>query len=1431
MNAANFHPLLQGWFDNKYLSPTDVQQRAWPRIATGEHLLITAPTGSGKTLTAFLWSINRFVTGELATGTTRILYISPLKALNNDIQRNLITPLAEIRQHFEDAGQSFPQIRVQTRSGDTDQGERRRMVRQPPEILITTPESLNLMLSSASGQSMLHNIDTVILDEIHGVVGDKRGVYLMTAVERLVPMSGEFQRIALSATVNPLETVADTVAGYLRDRESYTKREVGIVRSNAEKVYDITVRYPESAATRGVDDELWDALVPDFVERIKQNRSTLLFVNSRAICEKITHKINNYAQHTLAYAHHGSLARDIRTDVEHRLKEGTLAAIVATSTLEMGIDIGALDEVILIQSPDSISSSIQRIGRAGHDVGAVSHCTVYPTHAQDFIEAAVLARAVLDADIEPIRTIECPLDVLSQIVISMTGTSAWDIDELYREIRRSTAYHRLSRRQFDLVVSMLSGRYADNHIRELRPKVIIDRQENTIEARKGALMTLYLSGGVIPDRGYFQLRHEDSNARIGELDEEFVWEANVGQVFSFGTQHWQVRKITHNDVVVGPGKPTTVAPPFWKSEPLSRSFHYAERVAGFLEHANDQLDDPAFADYLVSDHRVEPPVAEQIISYLKRQREHTRCALPHRHHLLVEKVKTGPGGAAGQQMVLHTMWGARVNRPLAMALEASWQQRFGEQPEVFVTNESLVIQLPHEMTATELLQMVSSENIEQLLRQRLEGAGFFGARFRENAGRALLLSKSRFNERKPLWMSRLQSQKLLDSVMKFHDFPILLETWRTCLHDEFDLHSLRQVLVEIETNEIVIEEINTQTPSPFAQSVAWGQINTYMYMDDQPKSSKTSNLGADLLAEVVFTPELRPTLPIGLVEEFEQRQHRLAPGYAPDSLRDLIEWVKERSFIPAVEWAAMISDMDGTDTSKLTSISNGNAEMIVASDDARHVSGTLAEGGDESLGTLISNWMQHYGPITQQRIQHLLGVPTERLGTVLQLLVDDGTVVFGPLTEGIEETQWCDANNYEFLLRLLRTRHRTSFEPLEIDRLVPFLFQWQTAETGERDDVDRLFDAMTQLRCYPAPAEQWESEFLPARLPGYQTRTLDLLFQEGDMMWLGTGPKQATFCFSEDIDLLHEEVPKVTASLPADTGRFDFGNLLDTSGLTAAELTEELWHDVWQSAISNDAVSTLRKGIEQGFSTPDLSTSSSGRSRRIRRGGFNQWRNAIPFSGNWFRVPYSTAEIDAVERDETSRERVRLLLDRYGIVFRELVAREAEPFRWRAIFRSLRLMELAGEVFSGYFFKGITGPQFISPTALRRLQRLRVDETIFWLNATDPLSPCGLGLEGLSNLPRRIPSNYLVFHGTRVVLVIERQGKVLDIRVPPNDPNLPKYLDVLRHLAYRSFAPKRKLNIETINDEPATISAYADVLDDAFDLIRDFQSLYIQRQL
>ncbi|MBP1739144.1 MAG: ATP-dependent helicase Lhr, partial [Deltaproteobacteria bacterium] len=1163
--SPRFHPLIQEWFSKSIGRPTSLQAQAWPLIARGQHVLISAPTGSGKTFAAFLWAINQLLSGRWILGYTSVVYVSPLKALNNDIQRNLLGPLDELRRVFESSATPYPELRVLTRSGDTPSSLRRAMVRRPPEILITTPESLNLILSSPASRSMLKGVRTVIMDEIHGVVGNKRGVHLITAVDRMVAFLGEFQRIALSATVRPLETVAEFIGGYrIEEAGRLWARPVEIVRSLEEKSYDIQVRCPTGTPDYREKDSFWIPYVQELKSIIRRNRSTLIFANSRRLCEKLIHLINLDEERPIAYAHHGSLSREIRTEVERRLKQGDLRAIVATNSLELGIDIGVLDEVVLVQSPPSLSSAVQRIGRAGHQVGQISRGTIYPTDPQDFGEAAVLAAGVANHDIESTMPVLSPLDVLAQVIVSMVSVETWDLDKLFDQMRTSYPYRLLAREQFDLVIRMLEGRYANTRIHELKPAVSVDRLDNTVTGKRGALQAVYLSGGTIPDRGYFHLRHLQSNARIGDLDEEFVWEASVGQVFTLGTQNWRIERITHNDVFVLPSSSTATAPPFWKAEENLRDFHFSERIALFMEDLNERLNDPHIVEFLTGHYFMDGQAASRLISFLKGQSTATRCPLPHRHHLLVEHVKSGPAGFPGTQVVLHTLWGGRVNRPFGMALEAAWEARFGHEIETYVSNDCIMLQLSHETTTDEILSLVTRIRLHDLLKKKLEGSGFFGARFRECAGRALLLPRRKVSERMPLWLSRLRSQRLLGSVMGFEDFPILFETWRTCLKDEFDMESLLLVLSELEDGIIRSGEARTAYPSPMARTLAWGQVNQYMYMDDRMKSGKTSMLRSDLLHEVVFTPGLRPSVPAELVERFVLKLKRLAPGYSPETSGELLDWVKERVLVPVSEWTQLLSTLrSGREVveeaflspvaEKLVMIHpRSTAEPLVAAlelvppimagiyggeEDLRveilSTGRTALEGlasrkwgAEEDQGalfsSLLSEWLHFTGPVTRSNIRATLGSDPGRLDVALADLLDNGDLISGNLISHSDEEYVCDSGNFEMLLRLNRLDSRPAFQALDIRRLPLFAAAFQgIAEAGA--GLDALEQRMEQLVCYTVPAEIWESDILPARLELYEPAWLDTLIQSGELSWRGSEKEQVTFYYKPDLVLLAKD--------------------------------------------------------------------------------------------------------------------------------------------------------------------------------------------------------------------------------------------------------------------------------------------------------------------
>ena len=1176
-----FHPLIRRWFAERVGTPTDIQSQAWPVIAAGKHVLVTAPTGSGKTLTAFLWAINQLVTGNWQTGSVRVLYISPLKALNNDIRKNLLSPLESLQKVFSEAGEKFPDISVMTRSGDTPQDERRRITKRPPEILITTPEGLNIMLASAGARHLFTGIRTVIIDEVHAVAATKRGTHLVTAIDRIVRSSGEFQRIALSATVKPVEKIAEFTGGYIMHGTGadayYGKRDVEIIRSSQKKKYSISVAFPDNARETMVDGSWWPALTAAFVRIINENKSTLLFGNSRRTVERVTRFINELEGSDLAWSHHGSLAREIRLVVEQKLKAGELKAIVATSSLELGIDIGDLDRVVLIGTPGSVMSSVQRIGRAGHGVGEESRGCIYPLHGRDFLDAAVMARAMADQDIESIRPVECPLDVLAQVVLSMTCTEEWDIDELYAFLKSSYPYRNLVRRQYELVLAMLEGRYADTRIRELSPRVSVDRVSNTVAAKQGTRYHLFLSGGTIPDRGQYDMRLLDTRARIGELDEEFVWERTIGETFTFGTGTWRIQDITHNDVLVVPAKKAPGIIPFWKGEEQNRDFHLSEKIGLFLKEADTSLDDEEFTRRLRDEFFMDSAASGELVSFLKLQRDTTSSDLPHRFNLLIEHVDDPEARADARQVVLHTLWGGRVNSPFAHALSQAWKEKYGYHLEMIYDNDCILLMLPHDFNPGDVFDLVTPLNIDDLLRRTMEGTGFFGARFRENAGRALLLPRGGFNKRMPLWMTRLRSRKLFDAITRYPDFPVLLETWRECLNDDYDLERVKLLLDEIADGRITLSECFTRTASPFTGGLVWKQTNKYMYQDDTPQGAGPSGLGDDLIREVLSSSHLRPSIPDELVALLEGKLQRTAPGYTPSTPRDLVDWIKERLIVPPGEWNILLAGIErdhgldvndllrdcdrrlvfimlpGADDKSVCAIENirrikrdffpGDVKLfnIIHGADVFPDLPELAVNADElkqevDPEAFLLQWLSYYGPVSRDFIRSVSGLDDELLTLLLDHLLEDGSVYIDRFREGAAAVEICETRNLETLLRMLRRSRREEFSALPASSLQLYLSLYMGPAAGYCS-MDGLRDALEQLFAFPAPASAWEEYILPSRVRPYHTNWMDGLASESGLAWYGCGIKKTTFAFPEDRDLFSESVVKELSAEEGETCR------------------------------------------------------------------------------------------------------------------------------------------------------------------------------------------------------------------------------------------------------------------------------------------------------
>lgn len=1417
-----FEPLVRDYFAANFATPTNVQLASWPVIARGEHALITAPTGSGKTLTAFLWALNKYASGELQPGVTSVLYISPLKALNNDIRTNLLDPL----QALQAAGSNFPDLSVQTRSGDTPQNERQRMLLRPPELLITTPESLSLLLTSVRGRQMLSHIDTVILDEVHSIMNNRRGVQLLVALERLCWMGLDPQRIALSATVKPLQAVARQVAGFTSQGQ---RRAIQTIRADQSKAIDFRVKLPDGALDVAADGQkIWEPLTDAFKERLRANTSTLFFTNSRRLAEKITLKLNQDTASPLAYAHHGSLAKDIRHAVEQKLKAGELRAIVATSSLEMGIDIGSLDEVVLIQSPPSVSASLQRIGRSGHRVGDTSIGTLFPTHAHDFLQAAALAAAINARDIEPLEITQNPLDLLAQLIIATTASEDWNVDELFQMICLAAPYHELRRDHYDSVIEMLAGRYSGLRLRELAPRITFDRLENRVRATRGAVMTYYSSGGTIPDRGYFKLRHAGSGQVIGELDEEFVWEATIGDTFNLGSGHWQIQRITHNDVLVNPAPSNVMAPPFWRSESVNRDYHFSTYIAAVLDDAERALHQkqvPSFTRKLTAEHGFDQPAADALLDYLQRQREHSG-PLPGTRQLLLEQVNTGPAGyrssGSERQLIIHTFWGARVNRPFGLALGNAWRERFGTLTELQADNDALIIQLTQDTDPEEVMALVTRENLRGHLREALEDSDFFGARFRECAGRALLLTRKKFNQRLPLWMTRLQSKKLLAATKPLTDFPILLEAWRTCLEDEFDLTNLERLLEELHDGEISWRFTSSGTPSPFAANLSWGQINQYMYADDTPEARGRSNLQDDLIASAFAQ---HPSVSLAVVREFQDKRLRRHPDYEPEDAQDWYEWVKERVLLKPNELPEEFHPQNSRqqyssqNKNPLVELTFGDRRWFAHAENAWALSTTfdltplkatqLREREDSRDAiTFTQELLSFYGPLTQDELSELL--PPK----AIPQLQSAEYLIKGKLIQDDEQERFCDVDNFEILLRFQRRANRPTIEPLPVTRWPGWLAHWHNAGAATADF------SLEQLRGFSAPVKTWLNELLPPRLAADLSSSeasstaaqnaLSQAFVDQDLGWIGTGPERIAIDYSEDL-LNHTDAPSALETLFVDKrARYAFTQLLDISRASTEDFNKSLWQAAWQGQLTSDSIDTLVMGERASYK---LSGHSS--SRRARR---------VSWPGAWSLIEQTDNQPDPLEALETNKQVARVLLERYGVLCRELANREGAQYKWRTLFSALRVMELAGEVVSGAFFEAFSGPQFATPAAVREFTAVWTPRDLF-ISVLDPISPSGMSLDWPGgNLPHRRAGNHIAIVAGEVTMFSENNGRRLRFLSEPHEPVTQKAGELLRQLG--RVTPR--IALTEINGEPARKSAYLQALEPHFDVHSDHKGVYLE---
>jgi ATP-dependent Lhr-like helicase len=1352
--ATPFHAVTSRWFGERVGVPTDVQQRAWPAIAAGGHVLVTAPTGTGKTLAAFLGALDTLLAGAWPGEGLRVLYVSPLKALNTDIERNLLGPLAELTERFEAAGLQPPKVEVMVRSGDSTESDRRRLRRHPPAILITTPESLNILLTQGGAAALFQGLRLVLLDEIHAVAGSKRGTSLWLALERLADLAGEYQRVGLSATVNPPDLVARVLGGFGTDG---MPRPVTLVASPTAKAYEIQVVLP---ATRVEDDEtgkvFWGSLALELRQRVRETSSTLIFANSRRACEKLVRLMNESQDELVAYSHHGSLSKEIRHDVESRLKSGDLRAVVATNSLELGIDIGDLDEVVLAQTPRTAASAIQKVGRAGHRTGQVSRARLYPSHGLDLVEAAVIARCIRDQSVEPVAVPEGALDVLAQTLLSALCARPATGDQLYALVTRAWPFRALARQGFDLVLDLLAGRYAGSRLAELKPRIEQDPATGAWSAKSAVPFLLYSSGGTIPDRGYFTLRDLATGTALGELDEEFVWERTVGERFALGAQVWKIAAITDEAVKVEPVDAAPHIIPFWKAEDQDRAWFLAEKVGTFLHDADRAHEQGGPALELWNRQLMEggfsPEAADSLNSTLTRERDALGC-LPHRWRLVIEEVVPDKKSDEAAQYVIHTFWGGRVNRPWAYALAQAWEDKYGYALETYPGDDQILVLVPPDADLMSALDLVDAANLEELLRRRLQATGYFGARFREGAGRALLLPKGRVGGRTPLWQTRLKAKRLFEAVAGLPDFPIVLEAWRQCLHDEFELEELKTRLEERASGRIETVGCRTSKPSPFTEGLLWRQVNVHLYEGDEPSARSPSRLDSSLWDQLVAGE--RPRLPLAAVADWEARWGRTAEGYAPETPADLADLLEVRVALSEPEWRALVAAA-ARDSGRPAA----EWEALPVVHRSGRVGVAAVAGLWDDPEPLWLRWLEGRGPVALERFAVFWERPTSQVEVWAANHAQSGVVVVGRLTEGAVGDEVCLTRTWDQLVRRLRLERRSVVPVRPAAGLPWFVAHWQGVTDPRSDALQRRVGQLVGL---PLPAGLWEAAILPSRLEPYRATEFDRLFVEDGLRWFGAGPEAVTLGFAED------KASFVPTPSPADTAELDrvfggsaeagFEALADRSRLSTAALTEALWSLAWRGMASATTFGPLRRGLRSGFRYD-----TGAEPGRVPARGFQRWSSARSSSGTWRRWdgPANTAA-PALDALEDAKRRARLVLDRYGIVFRTLLAHEAGAFQWKALFPALRLMELSGEIQGGLFWEGIPGLQFATPEALRSLE-LAAPGTLWVQHAQDPSSLCGLGLEAFAHLPRRTAGTWLWWKGSILAATLTAGAKKLSMR-------------------------------------------------------------------
>ncbi len=1400
-------PKTRTWFERAFEAPTPAQELGWPAIAGGGHVLIQAPTGSGKTLAAFLLGIDRLT--EKPGEGLRLLYVSPLKALNYDIERNLRSPLAGLGS----------KLSIAVRTGDTPADERRRMLRMPPDILITTPESLFLLLTSQARET-LRGVETVILDEVHAVAGTKRGAHLALSLERLERLVDEpFQRVALSATQRPMEEIGRFVAG--------SGREIALVDAGVRKELDLQVVVPvedmrELASTAelsvpvmadgvelGVGVErssrsIWPSIYPAILELVREHRSTIVFVNNRRLAERLALRINELAGEELARAHHGSLAREQRIVVEELLKAGQIPCLVATSSLELGIDMGAVDLVIQVESPKSVARGLQRVGRAGHELHSVSKGRIFPKYRADLLESAVVARAMREGEIEETRIPRNPLDVLAQQVVAICADEEISVDEVHELVRRAYPFSELSRAQLENVLDMLAGRYPSDEFAELRPRIVWDRTAGTIRGRTGARRLAVTNAGTIPDRGLFGVFLADGGGRVGELDEEMVYEAREGQTFVLGASTWRIEEITRDRVLVSPAPGMPGIAPFWKGEGVGRPAELGERIGKAARTLSALGDDSAIAQ-IEEDYRLDALAARNLLTFLRDQ-EAATGVIPSDRTIVVERFRDEIGD---WRVCVLSPFGGQVHAPWAMALRARLRDSLGLDVQSLWSDDGIALHFPDADTPPPLADLLlEPDDVEDLLLGELAQSALYGARFRENAARALLIPRRRPGQRTPLWQQRLKAQSLLQVARRYPQFPIVLESFRECLQDVFDLPALRGILQGIQTRSLAVVEAETASASPFASSLLFDYVATYMYEDDTPPEERRAqalSLDRDLLRELMGVEELRELLDLGAIDQVDTS---LRP--TPRNVDELHDLLRRAGPLLDGEYDRGYAETLLRERRALRT-RLGEIELLSAVEDAgllRDALGTAPPGGvphvflepvGEALGVLLRRYARTHGPFTTGEVASRFTLDHALVEAELGALERSDELVRGELRPGGSEREWCEPDVLRRIRRATLAVLRREVEPAEQAAFGRFLPAWHGI--GRRQS---LREALVPLQGVALPASLWESDVLPRRVPGFRPAELDVLCASGEVVWVGAGLDRVAVYFRDDAPLLgpppaeaapEGEVAVALRAALAERALF-WGDLVDAISLQAEDVLTSLWELVWAGEVTNDSWTPLRAARRYELPRPDRAGRRFARTRRT---------SASPTQGRWSLA-------SALFASTTDRRALaELLLERQGIVTRDGVRGEGIRGGYGAVYAELKGLETLGVCRRGYFVEGLGGAQFALPGAVERLRELRSgqheDPEALVLAAADPAQPYGAALpwpKRSGARAARVAGAWVVLLDGEAALFVERGGRSL---VPLRDPD-PAWLEpALRALvAYVRGGGAKRLAVERFDGAPVAES-------------------------